>query len=444
MANSTRGEQHARRARDFLRQGRFVEAERELRHAIASNPGRVDWLFNLGWTLEAAGRHNDALTEYARAARGAPKERDPHLAMGLLLARLGKHADAVKPLESAMSCDPKCETACAMLIRANALLGKHDDAEVAYFVGLQTLDHAATCHLEMARSLVTRKDAVRAEQCFRKALIEGPSIPGIRAELARVLVVVGRTKDAAGLLRDELSRGPTPPALGHDIALLMSQINRPREALDLLQHVIRAEPRHAKAHLLAARLCRREGQFQRAAHHLAAVRKLASDVPTAALEAALHAIRRNAIPQARLALEEELSRHSLPADRVGALELLGALIDTGSAGRALGLLRGRFGLATKNLEVLRLAARAAFASSQHSIAGGLARRILALDATDAASYSNLARTAMDRNALRSARRWIQRGITKCPSDIGLQRLLIAWRWKIAFGGWWTLLRKAKR
>ncbi len=440
MAESTRGEQHARRARDFLRQGRFVEAEREFRRAIASNPGRADWLFNLGWTLEASGRHEDALAAYARAAAGAPKERDPQLAMGLLLARMHRHAEAIKPLEAAMSKDPKCETACAMLIRSHAQLGEHDAAEVAYFLGLQTLDHAATCHLEMARSLVTRKDAVRAEQCFRKALIEGPSIPGIRAELARVLVVVGRTQDASALLHDELNRGPTPPALGHEIALLMSQMDRAREALDLLEHVIRAEPRHALAHLLAARLCRRQGHFQKAAHHLAAVRRLASGVPTAALEGALHLIRRGSIAQARLALEEELSRHGLPAERLGAKELLIALLDTGSAPRALALLRGRFGLAQLDVDWLRLSARAAFASGHFALGGGLARRILAVDPSDAASYSNLAQAAMDRGALRVARAWLTRGLARCPQDAGLRHLLIAWRWKISVGGWWSMLR----
>ncbi len=440
MAESTRGEQHARRARDFLRQGRFVEAEREFRRAIASNPGRADWLFNLGWTLEASGRHDDALAAYARAAAGAPKERDPQLAMGLLLARLGRHEQAVKPLEAAMSRDSKCETACAVLIRSHAQLGEHDAAEVAYFLGLQTLDHAATCHLEMARSLVARKDAVRAEQCFRKALIEGPSIPGIRAELARVLVVVGRTQDASALLQDELNRGPTPPALGHEIALLMSQMDRTREALDLLEHVIRAEPRHAHAHLLAARLCRRQGQFQKSAHHLAVGRRLASGVPTASLESALHLVRRGSIAQARLALEEELSRHGLPSENLGAMELITALLNTGSAPRALALLRGRFGLATDDLPVLRLAARAAFASGHFALGGGLARRILAKDACDAASYSNLAQCAMDRGALRVARAWMQRGLARCPQDAGLLQLLVAWRWKVAIGGWWTMLR----
>lgn len=443
MAESTRGEQHARRARDFLRQGRFVEAERELRRAIASNPARADWHFNLGWTLETAGRHQDALIAYARAASSAPKERDPHLAMGLLFARLGKHAEAVKPLECAMSRDPKCETACAMLVRSHALLGQHDDAEVAYYLGLQTLDHAATCHLEMARSLVQRKDAVRAEQCFRKALIEGPSIPGIRAELARVLVVVGRTKDASALLRDELNRGPTPPALGHEIALLMSQMDRSREALDLLEHVIRAEPRHALAHLLASRLCRRQGQLQKSAHHLAAARRLATGLPGTALEQALHCIRRSMIPQARLALEEELSRHGLPADRAGALELLRALLDTGSAPRSLALLRGRFGIVTDNLEVLRLASRAAFASNNFALAGGIARRILVKEPTDAASFSNLAQAAIDRGALRVARVWLRRGLAKCPQDVGLLQLLVAWRWKVAVGGWWRMLRSRR-
>ncbi|MFM7051973.1 MAG: hypothetical protein ACKOYN_07585 [Planctomycetota bacterium] len=47
----SKGERHANRAREMLRQGRLLDAERELRAAVASDPSRGDWMLNLGWTL---------------------------------------------------------------------------------------------------------------------------------------------------------------------------------------------------------------------------------------------------------------------------------------------------------------------------------------------------------------------------------------------------------
>ena len=80
MAESNKGEQHANRAREMLRQGRLKDAERELRAAVASDPSRGDWMLNLGWTLEAIGRQDEALQQYRQSATLLPTARDPRLA----------------------------------------------------------------------------------------------------------------------------------------------------------------------------------------------------------------------------------------------------------------------------------------------------------------------------------------------------------------------------
>ena len=88
MADSRKGEHHANRAREMLRQGRLVDAERELRAAVASDPSRGDWMLNLGWTLEAIGRQDEALQLYRQSAALLPTARDPRLAEGLILGKL--------------------------------------------------------------------------------------------------------------------------------------------------------------------------------------------------------------------------------------------------------------------------------------------------------------------------------------------------------------------
>jgi Flp pilus assembly protein TadD len=72
MADARKGEHHANRAREMLRQGRLADAERELRAAVASDPSRGDWMLNLGWTLEAIGRQEEALQLYRQSASLLP------------------------------------------------------------------------------------------------------------------------------------------------------------------------------------------------------------------------------------------------------------------------------------------------------------------------------------------------------------------------------------
>ena len=75
-------EDHVDRAVDLYHRGRWSEAEAEFRKAISHDPSRGDWHFNLGLTLEAAGRDADALSCYEMASSLLPSECEPSLAAG--------------------------------------------------------------------------------------------------------------------------------------------------------------------------------------------------------------------------------------------------------------------------------------------------------------------------------------------------------------------------
>ena len=82
-------EGHADRAFEMYERGRWAEAESELRKALSLNPDQAEWHFNLGLTLEAAGRDHEALTSYVRATELLPDQADPLVAAGVVANRLG-------------------------------------------------------------------------------------------------------------------------------------------------------------------------------------------------------------------------------------------------------------------------------------------------------------------------------------------------------------------
>ena len=73
MSEWQEAEQHVERAHELYEAGRWEEAESELRHAIAMNPYQAEWQFNLGLTLDAAGRHKEAADVF-REAYGVYRE----------------------------------------------------------------------------------------------------------------------------------------------------------------------------------------------------------------------------------------------------------------------------------------------------------------------------------------------------------------------------------
>lgn len=427
MADPRRGEHHANRAREMLRQGRLADAERELRAAVASDPSRGDWMLNLGWTLEAIGRHEEALQQYRQSAALLPTARDPRLAEGLILAKLSRYEEAVSAFEAVLRLDPKCETAVSMLIRSLAILGRHEEAETAYYLALHSIERPATSHLEVARSLLARGDLRRAEHCFRRAIAEGPSLTGTRIELARTLLLADRGSETAPLLAEEFRRGSVPPPLALEAARIHLASGRAAEAAQLLDTLARVDPSNAKIHLMFAKAMRRRDDLVRAARHGEIATRLAPETPGLALEAALVATAQGRPEAARPLLEKELNARGAPTDRIDLIETVQALLAAGLVDRAEKAFVARFGPNVRktnrdDAELLRIASRLALERGDLREGRACARRLLALDPKSIVAIHNLALVAIKRRRHRIARAWIARGREIDPSDIGLRKL----------------------
>ncbi len=449
--DSPKGEHHANRAREMLRQGRLADAERELRAAVASDPSRGDWMLNLGWTLEAIGRQDEALQLYRQAASLLPTARDPHLAEGMLLAnKMSRNDEAAVAFEAVLRIDPKCETAVSMLIRTLAQAGRHDEAETAYYLALHSIDRPATSHLEIARSLLARNDLKRAEHCYRRAIAEGPTLAGARVELARVMLLDGRGHETAGLLAEEFRRGGVPSQLTLEGVRIHLAVGRNAEAGALLEQLARTEPSNPRLHLLLARTMRRRGDLVRAARHAEVASRLAADMPGLGIETALIALARGergetSSPRERIrtGLANEFDTRKLdgsgaPADRVDLLELVGALLAVGDIARADKAFTARFGRAIRqthgsDAEVLRLGARLSFEHGDFREGRARARRLYRLDPKSIAALHNLALASIEQRHFAAARAWIDRARAVAPGDAGIRKLRTLLWWRRAIG-----------
>jgi Flp pilus assembly protein TadD len=72
-----RAEQLAEKARELFQKGRLKEAEACLREAIELEPERGSWRMNLGVTLQALGRTDEALRCFEMACQRSPDHAEP-------------------------------------------------------------------------------------------------------------------------------------------------------------------------------------------------------------------------------------------------------------------------------------------------------------------------------------------------------------------------------
>ncbi|MEE9277554.1 MAG: tetratricopeptide repeat protein, partial [Dehalococcoidia bacterium] len=224
-------EEHADRALEMYERGRWAEAEAELRKALSLNPHQGEWHFNLGLTLEAAGREAEALTCYERTISLMPGQIDPLMAAGIVANHLGQFDRAVELLQEALRIDPECEAAYAHLIESHLRLGAHDEAETAFYLAQQALpESSAHCLATMAESLMQRAAYGRAEWCLREALRLDPTIPRLRARLGAVYAATGRHRRALQMYLRDLRSDPGNIDTLLDFGELLVEMGRMPEA----------------------------------------------------------------------------------------------------------------------------------------------------------------------------------------------------------------------
>ena len=133
-------EHHVERAHELFDAGRWDEAESELRRALSLNPYQSEWHFNLGLTLEAAGRDADAADAF-RDAFKLSDDPDSHAALlvGVNLTRAGRPGEALEWLERAEKMEPAGTEAQVHRIEALARTPEIDDLLLPVETGLDGL-----------------------------------------------------------------------------------------------------------------------------------------------------------------------------------------------------------------------------------------------------------------------------------------------------------------
>lgn len=437
-------EAHADRALELYERGRWAEAERELRKAISLNPDQAEWHYNLGLTLEAAGRDEEALVCYERSVELLPDQPEPLVAAAMVSNRLERYSAGLDWCARALILAPTCEPAYAEKISALAALGNHDEAEVTFYLAQQALDEpSARCLAAIAESLLDRGEFQRAGWCLREALRLEPGMPRLRARLAAVLAETGRPQQAVLLYLRELRDDPGGIDTLLDFGDLLIDLDRLDEAAEKFRRVLELQPANTEAHERLGRVAMRRSQFEAALAEFDLVSRLDPEFPGVRLSIAEAALRSGGRDRAVRELRVELERLTSgsapdPADESGGdLMRLGTLLVEVELFDEAAVVLERVG--SDRPEILRLRSYVRFRVGD--IEGGTAeaRELLRREPACVVSMHNLALAAIARGDFRTAAAWISRGMRIDRHDPGLRRLrvrLVVEAIRAAMGSLW--------
>jgi tetratricopeptide (TPR) repeat protein len=424
-------EQHADRALELYERGQLAEAEAELLKALAIVPEQAEWSYNLGLTLEAAGRDGEAVEAFDQCAKQQPGTIDPLLAAATVAGRGGDSRGVMVRVEKALKIDPRCEEAYIQKIEACGQLGLHEEAELTFHISQMALSSPSVgCLMAVAEVMAAARDHARAIWCLQEVLKLHPETPMARARLASVHAAKGQVHRATGLYLRELRDHPNDILTRLDFAELLLGLGRDGEAIKHLEHVLKIDPANIDAHEHLGFMALRQGRADEAVLLLSLVMRLGRKDPPvqATLAQALLAC-------GKVSLARRHTRRCLHAIRsVGSTQRLTPMMHHAAIVTSRLLLQFGYPEDAVKLcaqlddrrwpqeEVLQIKAAAHFAAGQRRQGVGVSRRLLAVNPRSIVGYSNLAAAALHARRLRCAWAWISRGRAISPDDRGLRTL----------------------
>lgn len=424
-------EQQVERAHELYEAGRWDEAEVALRKAIAVNPYQPEWQFNLGLTLEAAGRLEDAAVAF-RSCFDLSDEGDPQSAMilGSTLIELDRAEEAVPWLEKSLALSPENVDAHVHLIDALSILERHDEAEVHFYMAVQLQPECAPAHAALAESLLDRREYDRAVWCLREAARLDPHLPRVHARLAKACAETGRLERARQLYLRELRRNPGDIDSIVDLGRLLMDMNRLAEAGEKLRRALELEPDHTEAHMSLGELAQLTGDTDLARRHFDVVVRLDATYGGARRKLAdllLDDEQRGDAERAAVLLREEAAwaQHdakNLTSDELE--ELLGLLMDAELTQQALTIARLLVQRKPGDPVSHHQLSVAQFAMGMVAEGVMSSRRALRLRPAYVAPMHNLAVAHLRRGEISRARYWVKQGLAIDSEDRGLRRLRV--------------------
>ncbi len=425
------------RARGLFLSGKLEEAAIELRRALAVDPDRGDWHHSLAVTLDAQGRHGEAMASYERALELVPNHAHALIGAAQGSMRQGKPDACVAFCDRAVRIDTKLEPAYSLKIMALGMLQKFDDAESTYFLAQQYLGEMPLCLAEMAHVLAAQGKFDRAIWCFRESIAQNPKIPGVKTRLGLILLQAGQPEPAHQVLLQSLRDHPGDSRTLLALGSALEALGRPTEAEEKYRHTVELEPANQVAHVRLGDLALRGGRLEEARAAYTLVISLGLKDPAIRLRLVEVLARVGLRAEARRHLEEMFLRGSASVIRDAAVAYgaAGAALECGTPRAAVALMRMGVQLASEDARQWTRYARALFEDGERAAGRRAARRALRLDRKCTETLHNVALDALRHSEIKRALAAIARGLRHAPSDEGLRKLRVhAWG-KRAAGQW---------
>jgi len=177
------------------RTGNYPGAVRLYRRGLELEPGNVELLNAIGFSLFQLGQSQDAVVEFGKALEIDPKHAKSHNNMALASIDLGELEVAEAHYRESLAIEPQPAIYNDLGVVLERL-GMPEDAAEAYRKALALDPKSASANANLGSSLARRGQDAEAEKYLRTAIASAPDNAALHQQLAEVLTRLGRTEEA--------------------------------------------------------------------------------------------------------------------------------------------------------------------------------------------------------------------------------------------------------
>lgn len=230
---------------------RHNEAIEQFRKAIALNPKHAFAHFNLGVALlqsNPASEANRAEAEqaYQRAIEVYPQFVDARINLGKLLSGNRRFDEAIAQYQSALSLDPSAQDARVNLAALQLSLGRNDEALTLLRQALEAQPTFAEAHYQFGLALERRGSIAEAESAFRECLRLKPAYAPAQLAIGNLLLRRNHP-GAEACFREAIRLDPSFAEAWFSLGNALIRQNRFADAQSCYRETLRFAPGHLQA-----------------------------------------------------------------------------------------------------------------------------------------------------------------------------------------------------
>ena len=225
-------------AYELYEKGQMLEAFEKMLQAIDLNPSCGSWHFNMGLTLDAMERYEEAIECYERALELCGEDVEILNSLAVDCTRTCQYDRALEIFGKIQAIDPNYEPCYCNRIITYTEMDQHEKAEHMFYLAQQLNQDCPICFYNIGNSLFSRGIYDRAIWCWEKTAELDPNHPQIGHRIAQACWASGKTEMALEYFLKEVRRDPGCIEVIFDFGLFLLDIEDWAGGLEKFNRII--------------------------------------------------------------------------------------------------------------------------------------------------------------------------------------------------------------